>query len=60
MGGRIMQYDEIKYNSDVNAWFAALKDIPPNDLLRQHINRYPEKKDYEIPDEQKEDNEPKT
>ena len=56
-----MQYDEIKYNSDVNAWFAALKDIPTNDLLRKHINRYPEKREYEIKeDEQKEDNEPKT
>ena len=60
MGGRIMQYDEIKYNSAVNDWFAALKDIPTNDLLRQHINRYPEKRDYEIKeDEQKEDNEQK-
>ena len=36
------------------AWFEALKDIPTNDLLRQHINQYPEKKDYEIKDENEE------
>ena len=55
-----MEYDVERYEQDVNSWFEALKDIPTNDLLRQHINKYPEKKDYEIPDEQKEDNEPKT
>jgi hypothetical protein len=29
-------------------WFEELKDIVTNDLLRQHINKYPEKKDFEI------------
>lgn len=55
-----MEYDVEKYESAINDWFKELKDIPTNDLLRQHINKYPEKRDYEIPDEQKEDNEPKT
>ena len=39
------------------AWFAALKDIPTNDLLRMHINKYPEKKDYEIKEEKDENEE---
>lgn len=41
------------------AWFAALKDIPTNDLLRMHLNKYPEKRDYEIKEE-KDENEPNT
>ena len=40
------------------AWFEALKDMPTNDLLMQHINKYPEKRDYEITKcEQEEENE---
>ena len=54
-----MSYNEEAYEQAVSDWFEALKDIPTNDLLRKHINKYPEKKDFEIPDEQKEDNEPK-
>ena len=56
-----MSYNEEAYEQAISDWFAALKDIPTNDLLRQHINKYPEKKDYEIKEcEQKEDNEPKS
>lgn len=55
-----MSYNEEAYEQAVNDWFKELKDIPTNDLLRQHINKYPEKRDYEIPDEQKEENEQKT
>lgn len=40
--------DEEAYQHAVDEWFAALKDIVTNDLLRQHINRYPEKRDFEI------------
>lgn len=40
--------DEEAYQRAVDEWFAALKDIVTNDLLRQHINRYPEKRDFEI------------
>lgn len=36
------------YEEAVNEWFKELKDIVTNDLLWQHINRYPEKKDFEI------------
>ena len=54
-----MSYNEEAYEQAVSDWFKELKDIPTNDLLRQHINRYPEKKDYEIKEE-KEENEPKT
>ncbi len=43
--------DEEAYQSAVNKWFEELKDIVTNDLLWQHINRYPEKKDYEIKEE---------
>ena len=54
-----MSYNEEAYEKAVNDWFKELKDIPTNDLLRQHINKYPEKKDYEIKEE-KEENEQKT
>ena len=40
--------DEDRYNEDVNKWFEELKDIITVDLLWQHINKYPEKRDYEI------------
>lgn len=40
--------DEEAYQRAVDEWFAALKDIVTNDLLRQHINKYPDKKDFEI------------
>lgn len=40
--------DEDKYESDVSKWFDELKDIITVDLLWQHINKYPEKRDYEI------------
>lgn len=43
--------DEEAYQRAVDEWFAKLKDIVTNDLLWQHINRYPEKKDYEIKEE---------
>ena len=43
--------DEEAYQRAVDEWFAALKDIVTNDLLRQHINKYPEKKDFEIKEE---------
>lgn len=43
-----MNYDEEAYQRAVDEWFAELKDIVTNDLLRQHINKYPEKKDFEI------------
>ena len=46
-----MNYDEEAYQRAVDEWFAELKDIVANDLLRQHINRYPEKKDFEIKEE---------
>lgn len=52
-----MEYDVEKYESAINSWFAALKDIPTNDLLRQHINKYPEKKDFEIKEEKDENEE---
>lgn len=45
--------DEEAYQRAVDEWFAALKDIVTNDLLRQHINKYPEKKDFEIKEEVK-------
>lgn len=41
-------FDEEAYQRAVDEWFAALKDIVTNDLLRQHINKYPDKKDFEI------------
>ena len=43
--------DQEKYEAAVSQWFEALKDIVTDDLLRQHINRYPEKKDFEIKEE---------
>lgn len=49
-----MSYNEEAYITAVNNWFEELKDIPTNDLLRQHINKYPEKRDYEIKEEKDE------
>ena len=46
-----MNYDVDAYEAAVNKWYEELKDIVANDLLRQHINRYPEKKDFEIKEE---------
>jgi hypothetical protein len=43
-----MNYDVEAYEAAVNEWFKELKDIVASDLLRQHINKYPEKKDFEI------------
>ena len=43
--------DEEAYQRAVDEWFAALKDIVTNDLLRQHINKYPEKRNFEIKEE---------
>ena len=40
--------DQDAYEAAVNEWFKELKDIITNDLLRQHINKYPVKSDYEI------------
>ena len=47
--------DEDRYNEDVNKWFEELKDIVTNDLLWQHINKYPVKSDYEIKEEDDKD-----
>ena len=33
--------DEEAYQRAVDEWFAALKDIVTNDLLSQHISKYP-------------------
>ena len=46
-----MNYDVDGYEQAVSKWFEELKDIVANDLLWQHINRYPEKKDFEIKEE---------
>ena len=46
-----MNYDVDAYEAAVNKWYEELKDIVANDLLRQHINKYPEKKDFEIKEE---------
>lgn len=46
-----MDYDVDAYEQAVNEWFAELKDIVANDLLWQHINKYPEKKSFEIKEE---------
>lgn len=46
-----MNYDEEAYQRDVDKWFEELKDIITNDLLWQHINKYPVKSDYEIKEE---------
>lgn len=43
-----MQYNESEYELAISKWFAELKDIVTNDLLWQHINKYPVKSDYEI------------
>lgn len=43
-----MNYDVDAYEEAVSKWFKELKDIVTNDLLRQHINKYPEKRDFEI------------
>jgi hypothetical protein len=54
--GRLkMQYNESEYEAAVNKWFEELKDIVTNDLLRQHINKYPVKSDYEIEEEDDKD-----
>ena len=42
--------DEEAYQRAVDEWFAELKDIVTNDLLWQHINRYPEEEDDKISD----------
>lgn len=39
------------YEQAVSKWFEELKDIVANDLLWQHINKYPEKKNFEIKEE---------
>lgn len=49
-----MSYNEEAYEQAVNDWFKELKDIPTNDLLRIHINKYPEKRDFEIKEEKDE------
>ena len=46
-----MNYDVDAYEAAVSKWFEELKDIVANDLLWQHINKYPEKKDFEIKEE---------
>ena len=46
-----MNYDIDAYEKAVNKWYEELKDIVASDLLRQHISKYPEKKDYEIKEE---------
>lgn len=43
-----MNYDVDAYEEAVSKWFEELKEIVTNDLLWQHINKYPEKKDFEI------------
>lgn len=40
--------DQDAYEQAVSKWFEELKDIVANDLLWQHINKYPEKKDFEV------------
>ena len=40
--------DQEAYDRDVSKWFEELKDIITNNLLWQHINKYPVKSDYEI------------
>lgn len=47
--------DEEAYQRAVDEWFAKLKDIITNDLLWQHINKYPEKKNFEIKEENDKD-----
>ena len=43
--------DQEAYDRDVSKWFEELKEIVTNDLLWQHINKYPVKSDYEIKEE---------
>jgi hypothetical protein len=50
-----MNYDVEAYEAAVNKWYEELKDIVTNDLLRQHINKYPVKSDYEIEEEDDKD-----
>jgi hypothetical protein len=47
--------DQESYDRDVSKWFEELKDIVTNDLLRQHINKYPVKSDYEIKEQDDKD-----
>ena len=48
-----MNYDTEAYEAAVSQWFEELKDIVVNDLLWQHINKYPVKSDFEIKEEVK-------
>ena len=48
-----MNYNVNAYEQAVSEWFEELKEIVTNDLLWQHINKYPEKKDYEIKEQDK-------
>ena len=50
-----MNYDVDAYEQAVSKWFEELKDIVANDLLWQHINKYPEKKSFEIKEDKKEE-----
>ena len=43
--------DQDAYEQAVSKWFEELKEIVTNDLLWQHINKYPVKSDYEIKEE---------
>ena len=43
-----MNYDIEAYEEAVNKWYEELKDIVASDLLRQHISKYPEKRDFEL------------
>lgn len=43
-----MNYDVEAYEEAVNKWYEELKDIVASDLLRQHISKYPEKRDFEL------------
>ena len=43
-----MNYDIEAYEEAVNNWYEELKDIVAIDLLRQHISKYPEKRDFEL------------
>ena len=50
-----MNYDVDAYEQAVSKWFEELKEIVTNDLLWQHINKYPEKKAFEIKEEDDKD-----
>ena len=43
-----MNYDIEAYEEAVNKWYEELKDIVASDLLRQHMSKYPEKRDFEL------------